>query len=193
IHFSIKNKIIVNNFSSIVQHGDKIGLIGHNGCGKTTLIKIIIGQIKPKKGSIHIGTGLKTVYFDQNRSKLNPKKSIIENMNCGIEKIILNGKEKHLIGYLKNFLFQPNQIHSLVKTLSGGECNRLLLAKIFLKPSNVLILDEPTNDLDLDTLQILEKIIKNYQGTILIVSHDRIFLENSVNQYWIFKEKGNII
>ncbi|MDE5285722.1 MAG: ATP-binding cassette domain-containing protein, partial [Buchnera aphidicola] len=147
----------------------------------------------PQKGNIHIGTGLKIVYFDQNRSVLDPDKSIVENMNCGIEKVIINGKEKHLIGYLKDFLFPPDKIHSLVKTLSGGECNRLLLAKIFLKPSNVLILDEPTNDLDLDTLQILEKIIKNYQGTILIVSHDRIFLENSVNQYWIFKEKGNII
>lgn len=192
IYFSINNKIIINNFSSIIQHGDKLGLIGNNGCGKSTLIKIIIGKKKPQKGHIYIGTGLKISYFDQNRSILDPNKSILENIAYGKEKITLNGREQHIIGYLKNFLFQPNQLQSLVKTLSGGECNRLLLARLFLKPSNVLILDEPTNDLDLDTLQLLEQIIIDYKGTIIIVSHDKKFIDNTVKKYWSFEENGLI-
>lgn len=192
IDFYIDNKIIINNFSSIIQHGDKIGLIGNNGCGKSTIIKIIAGEIKPKKGNVYIGTGSQIAYFDQNRSVLDPNKSIIDNISCGKDKIRINGKEQHLIGYLKNFLFNPNQLKSLVKTLSGGECNRLLLARLFLKPSNILILDEPTNDLDLDTLQLLEQVIINYKGTILIVSHDKEFINNTVNKCWLFKENGLI-
>ncbi|QCO70920.1 ribosomal protection-like ABC-F family protein [Buchnera aphidicola] len=192
IDFLIKNKVIIKNFSSIIQHGDKLGLIGDNGCGKSTLIKIIIGEHKPYKGKIYTGTGLKISYFDQNRSILNPNKSILENIACGKEKIILNGKEQHIIGYLKNFLFKPNQLQSLVKTLSGGECNRLLLARLFLKPSNVLILDEPTNDLDLETLQLLEKIIIDYQGTVIIVSHDETFINNTVKKCWYFEGNGLI-
>ncbi|WAI18482.1 MAG: ATP-binding cassette domain-containing protein [Buchnera aphidicola (Acyrthosiphon caraganae)] len=192
IDFYINNRVIIKNFSSIVQHGDKLGLIGNNGCGKSTLIKILIGENKPYKGKIYRGTGLKISYFDQNRSVLQPNKSILENIFYGKEKVILNGKEQHIIGYLKNFLFKPNQLQSLVKTLSGGECNRLLLARLFLKPSNVLIFDEPTNDLDLDTLQLLEKIIINYQGTVIIVSHDETFIKNTVKKCWHFEENGFI-
>lgn len=156
------------------------------------MVKILMGEKKIQTGSIHFGTELKIAYFDQDRSILNPNKSILENINHGREKIILNGREQHLIGYLKKFLFKPNQIHSLVKTLSGGECNRLLLAKLFLKPSNILIFDEPTNDLDLDTLELLENIIIKYSGTVLVVSHDRRFIENTVNKYWVFKGNGLI-
>lgn len=192
ISFFIKNKKIIQNFSSIIQYGDKIGLIGNNGSGKSTMVKILMGEKKIQTGSIHFGTELKIAYFDQDRSILNPNKSILENINHGREKIILNGREQHLIGYLKKFLFKPNQIHSLVKTLSGGECNRLLLAKLFLKPSNILIFDEPTNDLDLDTLELLENIIIKYSGTVLVVSHDRRFIENTVNKYWVFKGNGLI-
>lgn len=192
ISFFIKKKPIIKNFSSIIQHGEKIGLIGNNGSGKSTMIKILMGEKKIHIGSIHSGTGLKISYFDQDRSILDSNKSILENVNHGREKVILNGKEQHLIGYLKKFLFKSNQMRSLVKTLSGGECNRLLLAKLFLKPSNVLIFDEPTNDLDIETLQLLENIIVKYSGTVFIVSHDRNFIENTVNKYWIFKGDGVI-
>lgn len=192
IDFLIDNKIIIKNFSSTIQHGDKLGIIGDNGCGKSTIIKILIGEKKPQKGKIYTGTGLHISYFDQNRSVLDPNKSIIDNISYGKDKIILNGKEQHIIGYLKNFLFKPNEIQSLVKTLSGGECNRLLLARLFLKPSNVLILDEPTNDLDLDTLQLLEKIIIDYSGTVVIVSHDENFINNTVNKCWHFEKNGLI-
>ncbi|QCI21083.1 ATP-binding cassette domain-containing protein [Buchnera aphidicola (Hyperomyzus lactucae)] len=192
VDFLIHNKIIIKNFSSIIQHGDKLGIIGSNGCGKSTMIKILIGEKKPQKGKIYTGTGLQISYFDQNRSVLDQNKSIIDNISYGKEKMILNGKEQHIIGYLKNFLFKPNELKSLVKTLSGGECNRLLLARLFLKPSNVLILDEPTNDLDLDTLQLLEKIIIDYQGTVLIVSHDENFINNTVNKCWYFEKNGLI-
>ncbi|MCU4136868.1 ATP-binding cassette domain-containing protein [Buchnera aphidicola (Sitobion miscanthi)] len=192
VDYSINNKIIIKNFSSIIQNGDKIGLLGDNGCGKSTLIKILTGEKKPQKGQVHIGTGLKISYFDQNRSILNPYQSILDNIAYGKEKIILNGKEQHIIAYLKNFLFKPNQLQSLVKTLSGGECNRLLLARLFLKPSNVLIFDEPTNDLDLDTLQLLEKIIIDYKGTIIIVSHDKKFIDNTVKKCWSFEKDGHI-
>ncbi|QNS02038.1 MAG: ATP-binding cassette domain-containing protein [Buchnera aphidicola (Pentalonia nigronervosa)] len=193
IFFYIKNKIIINNFSSIVQHGDKIGLIGDNGCGKSTLLKIITQKIQPTTGEIHSKLELKIAYFDQNRSMLDPNKSIIDNISYGHGKIFLHGKEIHLVSYLKSFLFEPYQLTSLVKTLSGGECNRLLLAQLFLTPSNVLILDEPTNDLDLNTMQLLETAIISYQGTVLIVSHDKEFIKKTVHKYWLFQKDGTII
>ncbi|WP_348769344.1 ATP-binding cassette domain-containing protein [Buchnera aphidicola] len=192
INFSINNKNIIQNFSEIIQHGDKIGLIGNNGSGKSTMIKILTGENKIQKGNFYASKKLKIAYFDQNRSILNSQKSIVDNVNEGYDKILINGQEKHVIGYLKKFLFKPHEIKRLVKTLSGGECNRLLLAKLFLKKNNVLIFDEPTNDLDLDTLKILEEIIIQYSGTVIIVSHDRYFLKNTVNKYWIFKENGLI-
>ncbi|QCI16033.1 ATP-binding cassette domain-containing protein [Buchnera aphidicola] len=192
IDFLINKEYIIKNFSSTIQHGDKLGIIGKNGCGKSTIIKILTGEKKPQKGEVYTGTGLRIAYFDQNRSILNPNKSIIDNISYGTDKIIFNGKEKHIIGYLKSFNFQPNQLKILVKTLSGGECNRLLLALLFLQPSNVLILDEPTNDLDLDTLQLLENIIIDYKGTVIIVSHDKTFIQNTVNKFWYFKKNGSI-
>lgn len=184
VDFSINNKCIINNFSSIIQKGDKLGLIGNNGCGKSTMIKILIGEKQPQRGKVYKNAGLKISYFDQNRSFLDPNKSIIENMN--------HGQEQYLIKYLSNFLFKPNELRSLVKTLSGGQCNRLLLAQLFLKPSNFLILDEPTNDLDLDSLELLEKIIIDYRGTVLIVSHDEKFIQNTINKYWTFEKNGII-
>ncbi|QFQ32534.1 ATP-binding cassette domain-containing protein [Buchnera aphidicola (Aphis fabae)] len=192
INFCIKNKTIIQNFSSIIQHGDKIGLIGKNGSGKSTMIKILIGENQVQTGDFYSGKQLKIAYFDQNRSILNSNKSILDNINEGKDKILINGKEQHLVGYLKKFLFKPYDLARLVKTLSGGECNRLLLAKLFLKKNNVLIFDEPTNDLDLETLELLEKIIIQYSGTVLIVSHDRHFIQNTVNKYWLFKGNGLI-
>lgn len=192
INFYINNKTIIQNFSAIIQHGDKIGFIGNNGSGKSTMIKILTGENKIKKGEFYTGKKLKIAYFDQNRSILNSQKSIIENIHEGKDTVLINGQEQHVIGYLKKFLFKPNELKRLVKTLSGGECNRLLLAKLFLKKNNVLIFDEPTNDLDLDTLKLLEAIIIQYSGTVLIVSHDRNFIKNTVNKYWLFKGHGLI-
>ncbi|QCI18900.1 ATP-binding cassette domain-containing protein [Buchnera aphidicola] len=192
IKFSINNKNIINDFSSIIQYGDKIGLIGNNGSGKSTMVKILTGEYKIQKGNFYSGKNLKIAYFDQNRSILNSQKSILDNINEGKDKVSINGKEQHLIGYLKKFLFKSNELKRLVKTLSGGECNRLLLAKLFLKKNNVLIFDEPTNDLDLDTLQLLEKIIIQYSGTVLIVSHDRNFIQNTMNEFWLFEGNGLI-
>jgi len=192
INFCIANKTIIKNFSSVIQYGDKIGLIGKNGSGKSTMIKILTGENKIQTGYFYSGQKLKIAYFDQNRSILNSQKSILDNVNEGQNKILIHGKEQYLIGYLKKFLFQPNELKRLVKTLSGGECNRLLLAKLFLKENNILIFDEPTNDLDLDTLKLLEKIIIQYSGTVLIVSHDRNFIQNTVNKYWLFKGNGLI-
>lgn len=192
ISFNIKDKKIIKNFSEIIQYGEKIGLIGSNGSGKSTMLEIITGEKSIKSGNIYHRKDIKIAYFKQDRSELNPEKSIIENIDHGKENFLLNGKEQNLIGYLKKFLFQPNQLRRLVKTLSGGECNRLLLAKIFLRPSNVLILDEPTNDLDINSLELLEKIIMQYLGTVFIVSHDRYFIHKTVNKYWFFKGNGLI-
>ncbi|AWH90431.1 ABC transporter ATP-binding protein [Buchnera aphidicola (Melanaphis sacchari)] len=192
ISFNIKDKKIIKNFSEIIQYGEKIGLIGSNGSGKSTMLEIITGEKSVKSGNIYHRKDIKIAYFKQDRSELNPEKSIIENIDHGKETFLLNGKEQNLIGYLKKFLFQPNQLRRLVKTLSGGECNRLLLAKIFLRPSNVLILDEPTNDLDINSLELLEKIIMQYLGTVFIVSHDRYFIHKTVNKYWFFKGNGLI-
>ncbi|ALD15304.1 ABC transporter ATPase [Buchnera aphidicola (Aphis glycines)] len=192
INFCISNKKIIHNFSSIIQYGDKIGFIGNSGSGKSTMIKILIGENKIKTGCFYSSKKVKIAYFDQNRTILNPKKSILDNINEGKNEIIINGKKHYLIGYLKKFLFQPYELKRLVKTLSGGECNRLLLAKLFLQKNNTLILDEPTNDLDLDTLKLLENIIIRYSGTVIIVSHDRSFIQNTVNQYWMFKGNGLI-
>ncbi|QIQ41385.1 MAG: ATP-binding cassette domain-containing protein [Buchnera aphidicola (Aphis urticata)] len=192
INFCIANKTIIKNFSSVIQYGDKIGLIGANGSGKSTMIKILTGENKIQTGYFYSNQKLKIAYFDQNRSILNSQKSILDNVNEGQNKILIHGKEQYLIGYLKKFLFQPHELKRLVKTLSGGECNRLLLAKLFLQENNILIFDEPTNDLDLDALQLLEKIIIQYSGTVLIVSHDRNFIQNTVNKYWLFKGNGLI-
>jgi len=192
INFSINNKHVIQDFSSVIENGDKLGIIGKNGCGKTTIIKMLLGEILPETGTIYRNKNLHIAYFDQNKSFLNPNKSIIENINYGKESIKINGTEQHIISYLKDFLFQPHELNVLVKTLSGGQYSRLLLARLFLKPSNVLILDEPTNDLDLDSLNVLEKTIINYQGTVIITSHDQNFIKNTAKKFWCFADNALI-
>ena len=188
-----KNNIpIVKNFSTVIQRGDKVGLLGPNGVGKTTLLKILLGKLKPTSGSIKIGTKFELAYFDQLRAQLDLEKTVIDNLDIGSDQVIVNGVSKHVISYLQDFLFTPDRIRSPVKTLSGGERNRLLLAKLFLKPANVLVMDEPTNDLDIETLELLEELLLNYQGTLLLVSHDRSFINNIVTSCIAFEGNANV-
>ena len=183
---------IINHFSAQVTRNDRIGIIGPNGCGKSTLIKLLLGQLKPVSGSITRGTRLDVLYFDQQRSQLDFDKTVIENLGIGSDTVTLGGRSRHAIGYLQDFLFPPQRIHSPVRALSGGEQNRLLLARLFTKPANFLILDEPTNDLDVESLELLEELVGNFEGTIILVSHDRAFLDNIVTSTWVFEGKGEI-
>ena len=187
---SYPEKIIINNFSSTIMRGDKVGIIGPNGCGKTTLLNIILGEQQPQSGYVKQGTRMQIAYFDQHREKLDLEKTAIDNVAAGREEIEINGKKKHVLSYLQDFLFTPHKARSLVKSLSGGERNRLLLARILSKPSNLLVLDEPTNDLDMETLDILEEFLLNYKGTLLLVSHDRTLLNNVVTSTIVFEGKG---
>jgi ATP-binding cassette subfamily F protein uup len=179
---SFGNKNVIVDFSSIILRGDKIGLIGQNGAGKTTLLKLILDQDKPDSGTIKQGTKLQIAYFDQMRSQLNDEDSLMETIAPGSDWVEINGQRKHVMSYLGDFLFAPERARSPVKSLSGGERNRLLLARLFAKPANVLVLDEPTNDLDIETLELLEELLENYDGTVFLVSHDRTFLDNVVTQ-----------
>jgi ATP-binding cassette subfamily F protein uup len=183
---------IVKDFSLRIQRGDKIGLIGGNGCGKTTLIKLLQGELEPNSGKIKIGTNLSVAYFDQYRSALNEEKTVQDNVSGGRDMLDIGGKSRHVVSYLRDFLFTPERCRQPVKVLSGGERNRLLLAKLFTKPSNMLILDEPTNDLDIDTLDLLEELLIDYQGTVILVSHDRAFINNVVTSTLAFEGKGAI-
>jgi ABC transport system ATP-binding/permease protein len=183
---------VINNFSSTTMRGDRIGIIGPNGCGKTTLLRIMLGELKPDKGAIRTGTRLKVAYYDQQRSQLDMEKTVLENLNLGRDYVSINGQNRHAIGYLKDFLFPPQRVHSPVKSLSGGERNRLMLARIFTQPANLLVLDEPTNDLDVETLELLEELLANFDGTILLISHDRAFLDNVVTSLLIFGDNGVI-
>ncbi len=193
IRYTLPNgRVLVDDFSTLVQRGDKIGLIGPNGVGKTTLLKILLGELKPDSGKVIEGTNLQVAYFDQLRSQLDEDRSVKDNLDRGADKVSINGKEKHVISYLQDFLFTPDRANSPVKALSGGERNRLLLAKLFIKPANVLVLDEPTNDLDVDTLELLEELLLNYTGTVLIVSHDRAFINNLVTSCFVFEGNGKI-
>ncbi|PIJ51347.1 ABC transporter ATP-binding protein [Erwinia sp. OLTSP20] len=185
-------KKLVNDFSAQVQRGDKIALIGANGCGKTTLLRLMLGQLKADSGRVHSGTKLEVAYFDQHRAELDPDHTVMDNLAEGKQEVMVNGKPRHVLGYLQDFLFHPRRAMTPVRALSGGERNRLLLAKLFLKPSNLLILDEPTNDLDVETLELLEELIDGYQGTVLLVSHDRQFVDNTVTECWIFEGDGEI-
>jgi ATP-binding cassette subfamily F protein uup len=179
---SFGDKNVIVDFSSIILRGDKIGLIGQNGAGKTTLLKLILGQDTPDQGTIKQGTKLQIAYFDQMRSQLNDEDSLMETIAPGSDWVEINGQRKHVMSYLGDFLFAPERARSPVKSLSGGERNRLLLARLFAKPANVLVLDEPTNDLDIETLELLEELLENYEGTVFLVSHDRTFLDNVVTQ-----------
>lgn len=193
VSYSIKDHWIIKDFTMRILRGDKIALVGPNGVGKSTLLKLLLGKISPTTGNIKIGTNLKVGYFDQLRSALDPERSAIENVADGRESIVVNGKEKHVISYLSDFLFTPQRVRTPLKNLSGGECNRLLLAKLFSLPTNLLVLDEPTNDLDIETLELLEEILSDYKGTILIVSHDRTFVDEIATSTLHFAGNGKII
>ncbi|MCW8885672.1 MAG: ATP-binding cassette domain-containing protein [Motiliproteus sp.] len=192
IGYSYGDGPLVSNFSLRIIRGDRIGLIGANGVGKSTLLKLLLGQLQPDSGTVELGTNLEIAYFDQLREQLDPEKTVIDNVAEGREQITINGRQRHLISYLGDFLFTPARTRSKVKSLSGGERNRLLLARLFSKPANLLIMDEPTNDLDLETLELLEDILCNFEGTLLLVSHDREFLDNVVTSSLVFKGRGRI-
>ncbi|HDS1234297.1 ABC transporter ATP-binding protein [Pluralibacter gergoviae] len=192
VNYQVDGKVLVKDFSAQVQRGDKIALIGPNGCGKTTLLKLMLGQLQADSGRIHVGTKLEVAYFDQHRAELDPERTVMDNLAEGKQEVMVNGKPRHVLGYLQDFLFHPKRAMTPVRALSGGERNRLLLARLFLKPSNLLILDEPTNDLDVETLELLEELIDGYQGTVMLVSHDRQFVDNTVTECWIFEGGGRI-
>jgi ATP-binding cassette subfamily F protein uup len=193
VNFSYGQAPIVRDFSTIIMRGDKVGIIGPNGVGKTTLLKIILKAISPETGSVRHGTNLQVVYFDQLRAQLDEQKSVRENIAAGNDFIIFNGQKRHVISHLQDFLFSPQRCRTPVYVLSGGEKNRLMLAKLFTKPANVLVLDEPTNDLDAETLELLEELIFEYQGTLLLVSHDRAFLNNVVTSTIVFEGNGQVV
>ncbi|MBI5847340.1 MAG: ATP-binding cassette domain-containing protein [Nitrospirae bacterium] len=190
ITHAYEGRALIRDFSTTILRGDKIGIIGPNGAGKTTLLKILLGSLEPLNGSVRTGTNLQIAYFDQHRLQLDNTKSVIENVGDGFEHVTVNGMSRHIIGYLEDFLFPPERARSPVKVLSGGERNRALLAKLFTKPSNLLVMDEPTNDLDMDTLDLLEEMLVEYEGTVLIVSHDREFLNNVVTSTIVFEGDG---
>ncbi|MFH1208059.1 MAG: ATP-binding cassette domain-containing protein [Candidatus Omnitrophota bacterium] len=181
---------LIQDFSAKIMREDKIGVIGPNGCGKTTLLRLLLGQIEPEKGSVHVGTGLEVAYYDQLREQLDLEKTVAQNVNESGDTVIVNGKPKNIIGYLQDFLFSPDRARTPVKVLSGGERNRLFLARLFAKPSNLLVMDEPTNDLDVETLELLEELLVEYKGTVLLVSHDRSFLNNVVTSTLAMEGKG---
>lgn len=193
ISHSHNDRVLIRDFSTTVMRGDKIGVIGPNGSGKTTLLRILLGSLEPLSGSVRLGTKLQIAYFDQHRAQLDDDKSVIENVGDGFEHVTVNGRSRHIIGYLEDFLFPPERARSPVRVLSGGERNRALLAKLFTKPSNLIVMDEPTNDLDMDTLDLLEEMLTEYDGTVLIVSHDREFLNNVVTSTIVFEGNGNVI
>jgi len=192
IGHSYEGSPLIRDFSAVIMRGDKIGIIGPNGSGKTTLLNILLGSIEPLRGSVRMGTRFEVAYFDQHRAQLDDEKSVRDNVGDGYDNVTVNGKTRHIIGYLEDFLFSPERSQSPVKVLSGGERNRALLAKLFTKPSNVLVLDEPTNDLDADTLELLEEMLMEYQGTVLLVSHDREFLNNIVTSTIVFEGDGRL-
>ena len=181
---------IVSGLSTMITRGDKIGIIGPNGAGKTTLLKILLGQLTPKTGSVRLGTNLQVAYFDQLREQLDEAKTVQDNVSDGYDTIRVGGQPRHVLGYLQDFLFSPERARSPVRFLSGGERNRVLLARLFAKPANVIVLDEPTNDLDAETLELLEERLVEYSGTVLLVSHDREFLNNVVTSSLVFEQAG---
>jgi len=192
VSFAYDDQSIVDNFSTLITRGDRIGIIGPNGSGKSTLLKLLLGDLEPATGKIRHGTRLQVIYFDQLREQIDEEKSVVENVGEGQEMLLIGDKRKHIYGYLQDFLFTPERARRPARFLSGGERNRLLLAKLFTRPSNVIVLDEPTNDLDTETLELLEELVTSYAGTLLLVSHDREFLNNVVTNTLVFEGNGQI-
>ncbi len=186
------DNVVIRNFSTLVSRGDRIGIVGANGAGKSTLIKILLGELEPDSGTVKMGTKIEVAYFDQLRLHLDPEKNLIDNVCGGQDFIEINGRRRHAISYLGDFLFGPDRVRTPVKALSGGEQNRAILAKLFSKPANLLVLDEPTNDLDVETLELLEEILLNFKGTVLLVSHDREFMDNVVTSTLVLEGNGVI-
>ena len=189
---SFGDKIIVKSLTTKIMRGDRIGILGPNGVGKSTLLKMLLGELEPDTGTVKLGTKLSVAYFDQQRAVLDPEKTVADNLNFGSDTITINGRSRHVMSYLQDFLFPPARVRSPVKSLSGGERNRLLLARLFIQPANLLVLDEPTNDLDVETLELLEELLCNYDGTLILVSHDRTFLDNVVTSTLAFEGEGVI-
>jgi len=192
ISYSYGDEQVISNFSIKIVRGDRIGLIGNNGVGKTTLLRLLLGELQPQTGTLKHGTNLEVGYFDQLRQTLDLEKSVAYNVGEGRTYIKLNGKDRHIVGYLKGFLFSPKRALTPVKSLSGGERNRVILAKLFTRPANLLVLDEPTNDLDIETLEVLEQKLCEYTGTLIVVSHDREFLDNVITSTVVFEEDGRV-
>ena len=190
VSFAFDERTILRDFSTTIMRGDRIGIIGPNGVGKTTLLRILLGKLPPQAGSVRLGTNLQLAYFDQLREQLDDERTVQENVGDGYDNVQIGGQSRHVIGYLQDFLFSPERSRTLVRFLSGGERNRVLLAKLFAKPANVIVLDEPTNDLDAETLELLEERLVQYEGTVLLVSHDRAFLNNVVSSTIVFEEGG---
>ena len=192
VNYAWDEQTIIRDFSTTIMRGDRIGIIGPNGCGKSTLLNLLLGKIPPDSGSIRLGTKIEVAYFDQLRAQLHEDQSVIDNVTDGSDSVSINGQRKHIIGYLQDFLFTPQRARQPVKSLSGGERNRLLLAKLFTRPANVLVMDEPTNDLDVETLELLEELLLDFKGTLLLVSHDRVFLDNAVTSTLVFEGEGQV-
>ncbi len=192
VGFSYGDRPVLRDFSTMIARGDKVGIIGANGAGKSTLLKLLLGELQPTTGTIRHGTRLEVLYFDQLREQIDEEKTVVENVGEGQELLELNGKRQHIYGYLQDFLFSPERARRPARYLSGGERNRLLLARLFKKPSNLMVLDEPTNDLDAETLELLEELVMNYAGTVLLVSHDRAFLNNVVTSTLVLAGDGTV-
>jgi len=190
LNYSINGKPLLRDFSFLLTRGDKVGIVGPNGCGKTTMVRLLLGELTPDSGKVHRGTSLSIAYFDQLRRHLDEQETVMANVGDGADFVTINGKQKHVASYLRDFLFQPETFNQPVSSLSGGERNRLLLAKLFARPANLLVMDEPTNDLDIETLELLEGMLVDYPGTLLLISHDRAFINQVVTSVLIYEGDG---